>query len=99
MSDTVISVEGLGKRYRIGANRERYVALRDVVANGTRALGRRFVGRGPDRPSYEEFWALKDVYDRTVSNACTAVLTSYPHSRKCPSSGAEVAASSSTIST
>ncbi|MGI8960841.1 MAG: ABC transporter ATP-binding protein [Bryobacteraceae bacterium] len=34
MSDAIITVEGLGKRYRLGASRsnERYTALRDVVA-------------------------------------------------------------------
>lgn len=35
MSDTVISVENLGKRYTLGAggrSNERYTALRDVIA-------------------------------------------------------------------
>jgi hypothetical protein len=34
MSDFVISVENLGKRYRLGADRsnERYTALCDVIA-------------------------------------------------------------------
>lgn len=34
MSDAIITVEGLGKKYRLGAgrSRERYTALRDVVA-------------------------------------------------------------------
>jgi len=33
-SDAIISVEGLGKRYRLGSSRsnERYTALRDVIA-------------------------------------------------------------------
>ena len=31
MSEAVIHVEGLGKRYRVG-ERERYSALRDVLA-------------------------------------------------------------------
>jgi hypothetical protein len=31
MAETVIEVRGMGKRYRIG-ERERYVALRDVLA-------------------------------------------------------------------
>ncbi len=34
MSEAIITVENLGKRYRLGASRtnERYTALRDVVA-------------------------------------------------------------------
>ena len=34
MSEAIITVEGLGKRYRLGAGRsaERYTALRDVIA-------------------------------------------------------------------
>src|SRR3954470_24505434 len=74
MPETVISVEGLGKRYRIGANRERYVALRDVVASGTRALGRRLLGRGPARPSTEDFWALKDVSFEVKRGECVGII-------------------------
>ncbi len=64
MSDTVIRVENLGKKYIIGHQKqERYLTLRDAIAKGTRSLGQRF------SPSYksklkldqEEFWALKDV--------------------------------------
>ena len=66
--DVVIRAEGLGKKYVIGheAERERYTALRDVLARGARnwwrktadlARGRAVVGG--DR--VEEFWALKDV--------------------------------------
>ena len=37
MSDTVISVEGLGKKYRIRHQKtERYTALRDVIARKVR---------------------------------------------------------------
>ena len=63
MSDTVIRVENLGKKYVIGHQRqERYVALRDVMANGAKSLGRRLLQRQPDAdPTREEFWALKDV--------------------------------------
>lgn len=68
MSDVVIRAEGLGKSYLIGheSERERYVALRDVIARGARNLvrtvgnvvrGRQLVVGG----QIEEFWALKDV--------------------------------------
>ena len=65
MSDTVIRVENLGKKYIIGHQKqERYTALRDVLANGVKSLGRQlitpFAKRMPD-PAVEEFWALKDV--------------------------------------
>jgi ABC-type polysaccharide/polyol phosphate transport system ATPase subunit len=55
MSKTVIHVEGLGKRYRIG-ERERYLALRDVMARAFTAMFR----RAPPRPR-EYLWALRDV--------------------------------------
>ena len=65
MSDTVIQVEKLGKKYIIGSqNRERYTALRDVLANGTKSFGRQMLkpfGKRMADPSVEEFWALKDV--------------------------------------
>jgi lipopolysaccharide transport system ATP-binding protein len=64
MSDSVISVENLGKKYIIGHQKqESYTALRDVVANGAKSLLRPFRwGNLPlADPSSEEFWALKDV--------------------------------------
>ena len=64
MSDAVIRVENLGKKYIIGhEQQERYTALRDVMANSAKSLVkslRRGKFREPD-PSREEFWALKDV--------------------------------------
>ena len=43
MSDSVITVEHLGKRYRIKhqAERQRYTALRDVLADKTKSVARR----------------------------------------------------------
>lgn len=49
MSDIAIRVENLGKRYRLGA-RERYKALRDVLANPFRRT-----------PPAETIWALRNV--------------------------------------
>lgn len=63
---TVITVENLGKKYLLKhqSSRQPYVALRDVMSDGMKKLGRRLLLRGtapvPD-PGQEEFWALKDV--------------------------------------
>ena len=66
MSDTVIQVENLGKKYVLGHQQQgnsRYVALRDVLSDRAKALGRRL--RHPLKPQtsprQDEFWALKDV--------------------------------------
>jgi lipopolysaccharide transport system ATP-binding protein len=69
MSDEVgIEAEGLGKKYMIGhaAERERYVALRDVIARGARSFWRKTADMAQGRviiagDTSEEFWALKDV--------------------------------------
>ncbi|MBW4487539.1 MAG: ABC transporter ATP-binding protein [Trichocoleus desertorum ATA4-8-CV12] len=67
MSDTVIRVENLGKKYIIGhqqQGRSRYTALRDVLADGAKSVGRRILNpfaQQPLSPTKEEFWALKDV--------------------------------------
>jgi homopolymeric O-antigen transport system ATP-binding protein len=59
MSDTVISIEGLGKKYQIQhqQDRPRYVALRDLIAEKARSLFKTLVAP----PAPEDFWALKDV--------------------------------------
>ena len=48
MSDVMIRVENLGKKYVIGhqaQGQSNYVALRDVLADGAKFLVRRFTGR------------------------------------------------------
>lgn len=68
MSDIVIKAEGLGKKYLIGhqSERERYTALRDVMArNVTSMLNKtRQVLSGQQLlagDTIEEFWALRDI--------------------------------------
>jgi len=68
MSDVVIRADGLGKKYLVGheSDRERYVALRDVIArearNLVRSAGDMIRGRQlVTGDEVEEFWALKDV--------------------------------------
>jgi len=52
MTDTVICVDGIGKRYRVG-QRESYRALRDVLSNAFRSNGR--------RAPKDFIWAVRDV--------------------------------------
>ncbi len=66
--DAVIRAEGLGKKYVIGhqAERERYVALRDVLASTARSAWRKTTDMARGRAvvvgdTTEEFWALKNV--------------------------------------
>ncbi|MEO0683512.1 MAG: ABC transporter ATP-binding protein [Cyanobacteria bacterium J06649_11] len=63
MSNTIIRVEGLGKKYSIcHEKRERYVALRDVVANTANRLKQRLTSPSQfGSQSQEDFWALQDV--------------------------------------
>lgn len=63
MSDTVIRVENLGKKYIIGHQKqERYTALRDVITNKVKSIGSLINPKAKnENPAFEEFWALKDV--------------------------------------
>jgi lipopolysaccharide transport system ATP-binding protein len=65
MSDTVIRVENLGKKYTLGRQKqERYTALQDVISNSAKSAGRKFLkpfGKKMSDPAIEDFWALKDV--------------------------------------
>jgi lipopolysaccharide transport system ATP-binding protein len=58
MNDSIIKVEGLGKKYIIShEKKESYTALRDVISRRTKTL----LTRSKNISSVEEFWALKDV--------------------------------------
>src|ERR1035437_5287044 len=69
MSDIIIVVQQLSKRYLVGhqsAQPERYTALRDVIVRETRNVARKAVDLAHGRQivqgdEVEEFWALKDV--------------------------------------
>jgi len=62
MNPVVIRGEGLGKRYRLG-ERERYLALRDVLARAFSAPASLFRARKPTSPNgaATHIWALKGV--------------------------------------
>jgi len=53
MTDAVIRVEGIGKRYRIGERARQGALLRDVLAGAFRRNGK--------RSSQETIWAVRDV--------------------------------------
>jgi lipopolysaccharide transport system ATP-binding protein len=66
VSETVIKVENLGKKYVLSHQQEgqNYKALRDVLADGAKSLGKKFLkpyGTKVDDPTHEEFWALRDI--------------------------------------
>jgi ABC-type polysaccharide/polyol phosphate transport system ATPase subunit len=67
-ADIMIRAERLGKKYLIGHHRERerYVALRDVLARSAQRAWRRTVDLAHGRAllagdQVEEFWALRDI--------------------------------------
>ena len=68
MTDVVIAAESLGKKYVIGHERrpDRYIALRDVIAQRVSNVLRKAGDLFHDRPviqgdDLEEIWALRDV--------------------------------------
>ncbi|MCP6759832.1 MAG: ABC transporter ATP-binding protein [Fischerella sp. CENA71] len=67
MSDTVIRVENLSKKYVLSHQQEgqgKYKSLREVISNGAKSLGKKLLKPSEKEiynPSREEFWALKDV--------------------------------------
>lgn len=63
MSDPVIRVENLGKKYIIGHQKqERYTSLRDVITNKVKSLGNLINPQSKkENPAFEEFWAVNDV--------------------------------------
>lgn len=63
MSEAIITISNLGKKYSIShqAQRQRYVALRDVLSNQLKGWFQNRPGAGSRRPTFEDFWALKDI--------------------------------------
>jgi ABC-type polysaccharide/polyol phosphate transport system ATPase subunit len=69
MSEKIITVESLGKKYIIAhqedsGSRYQYKALRDVIADGVKSLAKTFIkpdSKKISNPMREEFWALDDV--------------------------------------
>jgi lipopolysaccharide transport system ATP-binding protein len=67
VSDTVIRVENLGKKYVLNHHpeeRSNYKALRDVITDGAKSIGKKLLkpsSKTTLNSAREEFWALKDV--------------------------------------
>lgn len=63
MSEIAISVENLGKKYRLRHQQEgqRYKALRDVLAAVPKRLWKKLSSGPAFASSVEDFWALRDV--------------------------------------
>lgn len=59
--DVAIKVEGLGKKYVIGHNKESYITLRDTVTRGAKSLAKRAIRRNSKSQYKEDFWALENV--------------------------------------
>ncbi|MBA4189059.1 MAG: hypothetical protein C0467_13760 [Planctomycetaceae bacterium] len=59
MSDVAIRVEGLGKQYHLGAQKERYHTFADQIKKWTSV--RKLFSRAKRAESRPPFWALKDV--------------------------------------
>jgi lipopolysaccharide transport system ATP-binding protein len=56
-----ISIEGLGKRYKIGAAQARATTLRDAISAAAAAPIRRLRHAGSSSGRVSEFWALRDI--------------------------------------
>ena len=63
MSDTVIRVENIGKKYIIGHQQERHNTFRGLLTYRVKSISRHLLKpwQKIDNPAYEEFWALKDI--------------------------------------
>jgi lipopolysaccharide transport system ATP-binding protein len=60
-SEHALSVDGLGKQYRIGALKPSYRTVRELIAGSAASLAARVSGRLPPRQPVPTIWALKDV--------------------------------------
>ena len=64
MSDSIIKVENISKKYIIGHQKKENVStLRDVISNGAKSLSQKLFHPHQNTvdEGHEEFWALKDV--------------------------------------
>lgn len=69
MSDTLIKVEGVSKKYCRDLKKSLWYGMQDL---GNELLGRRHGGNGELRP--EEFWAIKDVSFELKRGECIGLI-------------------------
>lgn len=82
MSRPIIQVDSLGKSYLLGhesAAKEKYVALRDVVARQIKSFGRKAMDMARGRQiiqgdEVEEFWALRNISFAVESGEVVGVI-------------------------
>src|SRR5262245_24196716 len=73
MAPPSLRVERLGKRYRIGRAHSPHATLRDALARGARALGRRLAGGGAAEAP-PELWALREASFDVAPGECLGVI-------------------------
>lgn len=61
MTKPIITVEGLGKAYKLGAEAEKYPTFRDAIAGAVKAPLKRLRHLSERTKEEDMFWALKDV--------------------------------------
>ena len=61
MSKPIIEIENLGKKYRIGAKRERYLSLRDSIARKSRHTINVLLRKEHIQQKQDDFWALRNI--------------------------------------
>jgi lipopolysaccharide transport system ATP-binding protein len=74
MPQPIIEIEHLGKRYRIGAQRDPYLSIRDTLARKTEHLWNVLCRNEHVRHAQDDFWALKDVNFNVQQGEAVAII-------------------------